>query len=215
MSVVLPSLVTGGSGAPTTFLQTPTIENPQLTTTNTNFLATTAQVKTAIPTPSSATELVTNVSQTLTGNVRLDGLQQIQSIDSAGTIQIGLGTNIISIGTSALNSFSILGVGTGWASTFPRFFVTNNATTGGTAGFKIGRGFRQGSADLTSLTSLSVAISAGIFTSAPTVILTPYVTGSTPSAYATYWVSAVSSTSFTINSATTGRRFHYLLFGPI
>jgi len=213
MSVVLPPLITNDGGAATNFLQSPTIQNPQLTSTNTNFLATTAQVKTAIPTPNSASELVTNVAQTITGSLTLTGTSnRINLIDNAGTVQIGSSTNNISLGASTSN-VSILNV-TIWTPAFPNPFLTNNVTTGGTAGFKVGRGFRQGSADLTGVTSLAIAISATVFTSAPTVILTPYSTGTTPLAYSTYWVTAVTTTSFTINSSTTGRRFHYILLGP-
>lgn len=214
MSVVLPSLVTDDAFATATnFTESPTISNPQLTTTNTNFVATTAQVKTEIPTPSSATEMVTNVAQTFTGvgTISFNGTNAINNIDNTGTIAVGNVSNVVSIGVSNLNTFNINNTSQ-WNINFPRFCVTNSVTTGGTAGCKVGKIFRSGSATVTG-TSLIVSISATIFANPPTVILTPYSTSITPLSYVTYWVTAVTATSFTINCSTAGRTFYYILLG--
>ena len=212
MSVVLPSLVVNDAVA-TNFPQSPTISNPQLTSTNTNFVATTAQIKTDIPTPNSATEMVTNVAQTFTGvpSLTFNGTTAINIIDNTGTINLGNTNNVLSLGNTTLSNLTING-NSQYNTNFPRFCVTNSVTTGGTAGFKVGRIFRSGSASVTG-TSLAVAITSTIFASAPTVILTPYTTGTSPLSYVTYWVSGVTATSFTINCSVAGRTFHYILLG--
>jgi len=197
----------------TTFSESPTISNPPLYSTNNTLLGTTALAKTAI---TGTNKLTTNTVQTMTGNLTFNNPPTIATIDRAGVIQIGANTDVVNLGGTS-TSLSLNGISVQASTNLAKYFCQGStSTTGGSAGLVTAQKLTGGIADLTTVTTLPVTITAGLYVSAPVVILTPTSTvasPATPPAYATYWVSGVSATGFTVNSTASGRRFYYLTIG--
>jgi len=207
------SVVLGTSLPSTTFSESPTISNPPLYSTNNTLLGTTALTKTAI---TGTNKLTTNTVQTMTGSLTFNNPPTVATIDRAGVIQIGATTDVVNIG-GASTSLSLNGVSVQASTNLAKYFCqTSTSTTGASAGLVVAQKVTGGIADLTSLTSTIIPITAGLYVSAPVVIISPTSTVASPAtlpAFATYWVSGVSATGFTVNSTASGRRFYYLTIG--
>lgn len=199
----------------TTFTSfTPTIINPQLVTTNNTFIGTTALANSTINT---TTSLTTNTAQTMTGSLTFNNPPSMTSIDTAGVIQIGATTDTVQLGNASTTlSFNGIPTQTITGGPFINFCQGSNTTVGGALGYVTGQKIRGGIADLTTATSANITITAGLYTVAPVVILTPTSLSGTPTvlpSFATYWVNNITSTGFTVNSSANGRRLWFIMIG--